>query len=359
MRCQRKGFTLIELLVVIAIIAVLIALLLPAVQQAREAARRSACKNNLKQVGLALHNYHGTFGVFPHGRGGTSSGSDTNNNDGSGFIGLLPYLEQGPLYDMISSTWDNGTNSAQAFGPWPVASASNWYVPFQRVIPSLLCPSSPEYNDPLSDGGWGLARTNYGFSVGDTAYYMRNPTRARGLFGYRTYFRIADVLDGTTNTVAMGEIAGSIDVRAVPGRGIARDRGSAAVDSPIDCLSTASNGRYITGVSVGRWRGSGWTWASGSSGTTAVNTILPPNSPGCMVQSTWQSNSRGQMPVTSRHTGGAHVLMADGSVRFISENINTGDLTVSSQPLTHGGPSPYGVWGSLGSIAGGEVTGDF
>lgn len=359
MRCRRTGFTLIELLVVIAIIAVLIALLLPAVQQAREAARRSTCKNNLKQVGLALHNYHGTYGTFPAGRGGTRSGGDTNNNDLSPFVGLLPYLEQGPLYEVISSPYDDpdSSNTAQPFGPWPLANASSWYDPFHQAIPALECPSSP-----TATRTWTEARSNYGYSLGDSAHQsiMNDRHNVRGLFGYYTYFRIADVLDGTSNTIAMGEIAGSQDVMAVPGRGTVRDAGNGVITSPISCLTMATNGRYnVTPSSdVVSWRASGYTWASGTPATGAINTILPPNSPSCLRRTTWQAEGAGQMPVSSQHTGGAHVLMADGSVHFISENIDTGDLT--AEPLqTHGGPSPYGVWGSLGSIAGGEVTSEF
>src|SRR6187399_3083624 len=115
---RRKAFTLIELLVVIAIIAVLIALLLPAVQQAREAARRTQCKNNLKQLGLALHNYLDVAGMFPHRRGGTDGASATlsNDNHGSGLTMILPYLDQSPLYNQISSTQTFGTTTYAPFG---------------------------------------------------------------------------------------------------------------------------------------------------------------------------------------------------------------------------------------------------
>src|SRR5690348_4004442 len=136
----RRAFTLIELLVVIAIIAVLIALLLPAVQQAREAARRAQCKNSLKQLGLALHNYHDVYNVFPFGQGGTNNGSGSSNqNVLSGVVMLLPYLDQTPLWNQISSGGTFATGTYLPMGPNP----QNWdvYPPWTIQIPVLRCPS--------------------------------------------------------------------------------------------------------------------------------------------------------------------------------------------------------------------------
>ena len=350
---RRRGFTLIELLVVIAIIAVLIALLLPAVQQAREAARRTQCKNNLKQLGLALHNYHDTHGVFPYRQGGTSVTPPAgNSNQGSGFTMLLPYLEQGPLYDQISTPQTfNGTNYG-AFGD-DASDGSNyelWYVD----IPSLLCPSSPQ-DSVMADHGV----THYAFSAGDSGLYSAAGTAAitnvRGMFGYRTSRRFADVIDGTSNTVAIGEITTAIsrNSRQILGA-TARDQGNAVVDSPINCILTAEGGEYLPSIAtVSATRGS--RWSRGVAVYTGMNTILPPNSPSCSIGG---FDVAGQYPAQSRHVGGAHILMGDGAVRFVSESIDTGDL---SQPDIRGasGQSPYGVWGALGSIAGGETIGEF
>jgi prepilin-type N-terminal cleavage/methylation domain-containing protein/prepilin-type processing-associated H-X9-DG protein len=353
-----RGFTLIELLVVIAIIAILIALLLPAVQQAREAARRSTCRNQLKQLGLALHNYHDVAGSFPYGRGGTTGGgrNASNNNEGSGLVMLLPYLDQAPLYNVLSSPQTFGDVSVQAFGPSALAGASSWYEPFGHEIPVLHCPSSQQV-----PGGHfnGTARTNYGFSYGDTATEMGSRVNVRGLFGFQTSFGIRDITDGSSNTIAMGEIASSRDTRSILGRGIARDVGAGILSSPIECFTFANQGvpgQYNAGVSLGVWRGN--VWGSGMPAYTGVNTILPPNSPSCMQSDSWSNSSRGQLPVTSMHVGGAHVLMADGAVRFISENIDTGNIAAPDVTV-HGGPSPYGVWGALGSIAGNETIGEF
>jgi prepilin-type N-terminal cleavage/methylation domain-containing protein/prepilin-type processing-associated H-X9-DG protein len=354
---SRRGFTLIELLVVIAIIAILIALLLPAVQQAREAARRSSCRNNLKQLGLALHNYHDVANRFPYARGGTADGNrnNSNANEGSGITMLLPYLDQGPLYNVISGEWSDGTQSVQGFGVSALAGAGEWYLPYTESIPALHCPSS---SSPAGGIRNGVARTNYGFSYGDTAFQMGSPVHVRGLFGFRTNFGVGDIKDGSSNTIAMGEIATSRDNGSVLGASVPRDVGTGMLDSPILCFTLANDipGRYNSGVSLGHWRGR--VWGSGMPVYTGVNTILPPNSPGCMQSNSWSHSSRGQLPVTSPHPGGAHVLMADGAVRFISENIDAGN-SAAPDVRQHGGPSPYGVWGALGSIAGGEPIGEF
>jgi prepilin-type N-terminal cleavage/methylation domain-containing protein len=160
-RTRVRGLTLVELLVVIAIIGVLVSLLLPAVQAAREAARRMQCGSNLKQLGLALHNYHDTYGTFPYRQGGTGQpapgeGGPGNGNAGGGFIVLLPFFEQGPLYDQIA---------ADGFGPRP------WdanYAPWQVGISTLVCPSD-QAPVTIHDAWYGNheGRTNYNFSSGD------------------------------------------------------------------------------------------------------------------------------------------------------------------------------------------------
>ena len=172
-RFRSSGFTLIELLVVIAIIGVLVALLLPAVQQAREAARRVQCRNGLKQLGLALHNYHDAFNCFPYGRGGTghpdglTSDPLTNNyTRASGFILLLPYLDQGPLWNTITSTQTYGSITFQPGGPRPIGATTTSpafeYPPFMATIPALICPSS----DAITTNKYG-GQTNFAFCWGD------------------------------------------------------------------------------------------------------------------------------------------------------------------------------------------------
>ncbi|MEX1040141.1 MAG: DUF1559 domain-containing protein [Pirellulaceae bacterium] len=357
---RQSGFTLVELLVVIAIIGVLVALLLPAVQQAREAARRMSCSNNFKQLGIALHIYHDTFGSFPYGRGGTGHADGgtlqpqlDNVNRASGFIGMLPAIEQQALYDQISSPQTFNGVSYSAFGPRPGSYPD--YLPFMQNIPTLMCPSAPEISvDKL--GG----QTNYAFSWGDNNRRITGSenvsSRAsvrndrRGLFGFQAQRKMRDVIDGTSNTVAMAEIATSNDPNAVRG-GVANSRGTdPGYNNSIMCLLERDplNPRMLSEGNNRNLRGNGW--ANGVTAYTGVSTILPPNSPHCLQSSNDHSN--GQAPASSYHPGGVHALLADGSVRFIAETIDTGDL---SQRDVRSGTSPFGVWGALGSMGGGEI----
>ncbi|HEY4261954.1 MAG TPA: DUF1559 domain-containing protein [Schlesneria sp.] len=373
----RRGFTLIELLVVIAIIAVLIALLLPAVQQAREAARRTQCKNSMKQLGLALHNYLGTYNVFPYGRGGTghpdetghptaTDTANTNNDHASGFIGLLGFLDQGPLYGAIASPQTIGGTSYPAFGPCPpdasispsTVAANMNYTPFQTKLSVLMCPSSLPlgkiYGGPTNYAFcWGDRVT--GISAGETSPATQRPlTRLnmRGFVSFQSCRPIASITDGTSNTIAMGEIAtGPNDSGYFGGAALAR---STITGSPITCLAqgSRSTGTLSTGTNKAL-RGNGW--AQGAFIYTGFNTITPPNSPACT--STGNDYSDGVASTSSYHPGGTNILMADGAVRFVSENIDTGNMGHSGDVTI--GPSPFGVWGALGTISGSEAVGEF
>src|SRR3990172_5889662 len=206
---RRPGFTLVELLVVIAIIGILIALLLPAVQAAREAARRSQCTNNLKQLGLALHNYHGTYNKFVSLMQGTSADAGCANNQTgtvssrgwlSGFVPLLPYMEQQPLYDQ----WTSQQGIYPPWGPPMNPGCFGDYAPSRAQVPTLLCPSDGGAGDKAAtDPG----RTNFVFCTGDglTGELGSVPADPRGIFGYASFITIAEILDGTSNTIAMSE----------------------------------------------------------------------------------------------------------------------------------------------------------
>ncbi len=362
----KRGFTLIELLVVIAIIAILIALLLPAVQQAREAARRSACKNNLKQLGLALHNYHDTYKGFPPMRGGTvtniaSVNGDMAGEDLSGIVFMLPFLDMAPLWDQISQAVDQGGDPD---GGNP--SVSGQFLFTTNVggeIEVLLCPSSA-----VPDMVNSSPHRSYCFSVGDTiAVDTQTGTlgndlapSTRGMFGFRKSVRIRDCIDGTSNTIAMAErdlgnpgkpidIIGQAVSDAAPTAGTAY--------APSACAATedpSQPGQYLAGSTLlAPGARMGDFWADGRPFYSAVVIALPPNSPSCGTQ-----NGPSIISVSSRHQGGAHALMADGAVRFISENINTGNLTATEVGQV-GGVSPYGVWGALGTKSGGESISEF
>jgi prepilin-type N-terminal cleavage/methylation domain-containing protein/prepilin-type processing-associated H-X9-DG protein len=348
----RRGFTLVELLVVIAIIGILIALLLPAVQAAREAARRAQCSNNLKQLGLALHNYHDSNRCFPFGAGGTGrptppftagwgacDGDNHNCYRSSAFTRLLPFFEQSALYEQIS----NATAGHPPFGPRPWLRS---YPPWQEEIGSLRCPSDGEEQRPWNPPENGLC--NYLVSYGDR---MRNIngnhtlSTVRGVFGRVITLSIKHVKDGTSNTIALSESCAGDGSRHV-GRAIARNLGR--VDqNPTTCLAVVGPNNLITGP-VRPWH-RGRRWCDGNPGRTGFNTVLPPNGPSCS-NNDWLG--WGIYPPSSYHPGGVNAAMADGSVTFFSETVDTGNLSLP-QPGS-GNPTPYGVWGAIGTRNGGE-----
>jgi prepilin-type N-terminal cleavage/methylation domain-containing protein/prepilin-type processing-associated H-X9-DG protein len=364
---KMSAFTLVELLVVIAIIGILVGLLLPAVQAAREAARRMQCSNNMKQLGLALHLYHDAYLRFPYGRGGTGHPDGgtlrplaDNVNRASGFIGMLPFFEQRALFDQIASPQTYGAFSYNPFGPRPTSPQSGPgeidYLPFMQRVPTFMCPSSIEITTTKRGG-----QTNYAFCWGDNnrritgsesvsaRVNVRNDMR--GLFGFHNNRKISSATDGTSNTIALAEIATSNDPNSVRG-GVANTRGTdPAYNNNIMCLleKDPANPSRLTPGNNRNLRGNGW--ANGITAYTGVSTVLPPNAPHCLQSG--NDHSDGQAPASSWHTGGINVALADGAVRFVSENVDTGNLSARD---VRSGPSPFGVWGALGSIQGGEVA---
>lgn len=370
-----RAFTLVELLVVIAIIGILIALLLPAVQAAREAARRSQCTNNLKQFGLAMHNYHDTYHVLGWMRGGTDRGNDPVSNQRclSGFVSLLPFIEQTALYQQITTPQTFGTNVFPAWGPVPWN--GNYPLWITKVAP-FLCPS-----DGVASSAVGGYR-NYVMCVGDTINNncdLWTPTNVpqhpnRGAFGSGitdsnndarwqsvTLRGIADITDGTSNTLAMSETCAGRDTER-------KLRGNLAVVTGFDtnpslCLNTkGTGGLYNDAADV---MASGYVsaarWPDGRTMYGGFTTVLPPNSPSCVIANPddWEY---GIYSPTSNHPGGVNCAIADGSVRFVSETVDAGDPSrvpsdrPDAQPANYAFRtiSPYGVWGALGSVSGNE-----
>ncbi len=367
---RRVAFTLVELLVVIAIIGILIALLLPAVQAAREAARRSQCSNNLKQLGLSLHNYHDTYKAFPSLKQGTTMGPWNNDRGGeaqcnrgflSGFAVLLPFMEQQAIYDQMTAP----ASGYPAWGPVP------WYGTFDPWRPSiagLLCPSDPDSkgSDPDYER---YGNTNYNLCVGDeisdTIWWSANGTgvrKPRGLFGHFSFTNMASIKDGTSNTIAMSEQVVSTQRNRTDIHGNYVQGASIDGTNPAgQCLVYKGPGTSITGTTnVYHIRGVHWAW--GAFVNCGFNTVLPPNSVGC-TNGTSEWGDRHIMPPDSYHPGGVNGLLADGSTRFFSSTIDTGNLSSpepSQQPAPNtGGRSPYGVWGALGSRSGGEPVGEY
>lgn len=327
---HRQAFTLVELLVVIAIIGVLVALLLPAVQAAREAARRSQCTNHFKQFGLALHNHHDTYGTFP-ARGTFGGGWHERINAN---VVLLPFLEQGPLYDQATA---DKTTPAWTGGGWRAVQ-----------VPMFLCPSSP----PAINEGFGL--TTYMYCIGDSLSVMngsnqvgpRDQENLRGVFGLRKGRRFASITDGTSNTILMSERALGSDAARVK-TGFATNV-SGFQTSPRTCQQQASGDRYQNStVAV-----TGYRWIDRRIPFVGFQTVLPPNSPSCLSEGNHDSQYM-LASATSFHPGGVNVLMGDGSVRFVSETVDAGDPNAAPNLSGH---STYGVWGAMGTMNGGETV---
>jgi prepilin-type N-terminal cleavage/methylation domain-containing protein len=374
-RTGRPGFTLVELLVVIAIIGVLVALLLPAVQAAREAARRSQCSNNLKQFGLALHNYADVFKNFPPRRGGTSgnSATDTARQFGnfdrlSAFVALLPFYEQKPLADAIAA---GGTINGTLYypgGPAPWYSNNNW-TPWRQQLQIIMCPSDKILLTPNAS-----AHNSYAFSMGDTVggsakinginvHISGGPDMVlRGPFnGSQRCVGLQFITDGTSNTIAMSERtatgSGNINLRTANGEDIkiaTVSNVSSILTNPGSCYAQARGTEYVAVQIKARF---GSIWCDGQAENVAFNTVLPPNAPSCVNDTNPNADSTGGvLSASSYHPGGVTGLLCDGSVRFVNQNINTGNTAL---PQVTSGKSPYGVWGALGSINGREASSDF
>lgn len=356
---SRFGFTLVELLVVIAIIGILVGLLLPAVQAAREAARRMQCSNNLKQWGLALHNYSSAYNAFPTRSGGTTdgdtAGSLNNSNRGrlSAFIPLLAFIEGGNQYQLIAA----GDAANPPHGPHAWAS----WGPWNTSPPVARCPS---------DGGYtNNTRTNsYALGLGDMVESLMNGVsrQARGIFSPRgsgTTYRFRDITDGTSNTIAMSE---RLCQQSTPHRATnpvavganqvdkllaTHTRISGLINTPSLCFAAANGNYFVNGSEVQARFGIAWQDANPM--YIGFNNVLPPNAVSCADGGINGDSVHLVMPPASRHTGGVNCVYADGSVRFVGNSIDTGNLNARQ---TISGPSVYGVWGALGSKSGGEVA---
>jgi type II secretory pathway pseudopilin PulG len=340
---------LVELLVVIAIIGVLIGLLLPAVQAARETARRMQCSNNMKQWVLAAHNYHDTHQSLPAAR----NLCHTSLERFSATYLLLPFMEQQSIFDQIRVTTTD---------PYPDTGNINGTEVVTKNISTLRCPSDSWGNEPSVTGS---ARNRLGavgnivISYGDGANRLQqNDTglvgdiSSRGMF-YWTSGKTMSITDGTSNTVLISEscVPSNISTNAIKG-GIAVlsgiDLGS-WIWSPSVCM-TIRNGQQFSGTAHGFWRCA--RYLDGMVLYTGFNTIMPPNSPSC-VKNTSELTS-GFYAANSNHTGGVNTARVDGSVSFISDTIDTNGLPDSIQGSYLTGPSPYGIWGALGTPYGGE-----
>ncbi|MCL2006191.1 MAG: DUF1559 domain-containing protein, partial [Planctomycetaceae bacterium] len=400
---ERHAFTLVELLVVIAIIGMLVALLLPAVQAAREAARRMQCSSQIRQLGIALHNFHGTHNEFPAGweqsklnwtrdQYGVGDGNTSRHN---AIVMILPYMEQNAIWDRISEnpdrlTWNIDNNPSE-----------NNISPYILPIPVLLCPS-----DGASFPGNSTQPTSYRMNRGDKPTSFDWDARGRhynsGMFanGRLGAITMAGVRDGTSNTMAFAEgvVMTSSNESRVLG-GIARNietapdfGGGDGFRPPIEWLSVRGAGGmfapgvvYATGAAYdneNQSRGLGRRWAEGRSATpSSVWTVLPPNSPAVNRTGGPEDNVEAWtiVPPSSYHPGGVSTVAVDGSYRFVTNSVDTSSnpparksgVTATGLSLRYidlqgingsgdierySGPSPWGIWGAYGSRAGGESS---
>jgi prepilin-type N-terminal cleavage/methylation domain-containing protein/prepilin-type processing-associated H-X9-DG protein len=327
-RHGRAAFTLVELLVVIAIIGVLVSLLLPAVQSAREAARGMSCKNNLKQLGLALLNYEGALHYFP--------GSGVNPSQYSVHTYVLPYLEQKQLRDLVDPNQPLIFFSGQStLNPAQAQAAAT-------TIKIFLCPSDPQGPTCSAYNSATFAGTNYMVNGGTgTGVFYDTRYQSDGLFWNESKVRMAEITDGTSNTLLMAEtLRGACVTTAASTPAFPRRQGGSlatvaktianqqGTDPPLsDALCTTATS----------WLGShaiAWIW--GQTPQTFFNTHFPPNSPvpDCTT------NGQGWFRASSLHANGVNVLLCDGSARFVSDQIN------------------FSVWQAVSTRGGGETVGD-
>ncbi len=350
----RDAFTLVELLVVIAIIGTLVGLLLPAVQVARESARRSNCMNNLKQLGLGMHNHHDAQKAFPRLQFDNCAPpavctDSVNTWMKGGFVSLLPYIEQNDIYQKLYS---GGT-------PGGGAAYSKWAYPsYQQTINTYVCPSDPFPRGANESPPRGTR--NYVMSQGDRCSGWGGDIR-RGVFIWNWSAppkptTMKDISDGLSKTLLLSERAvGANTSNSI--RGDTAFHGS-ITSNPAGCMSTASGDRYVDPtqiVGAGGDSKTGRFWADGCPYYGAFNTILPPNSPSCSIRLGSGDRVNGVFSANSYHPGGVAVCFADGAVNFIQDQIDSGDPT-AAYPANVTAQSPYGVWGRLGSISSGETV---
>ena len=334
-----RGFTLIELLVVIAIIAVLIALLLPAVQAAREAARRSQCVNNLKQIGLGLHNYESSISGFPTSE--LERFGPSGNVSPSSLAMLLPYMEQTPLYNAMN--FGAGGNSI-----WNSRSDQNWTVQY-TVVNVFLCPS----DTTRLTAAYGP--TNYQSTAGADANNFNSTTSVRtitnvqshaGVFnGLSVSNKMGSIVDGTSNTVGFSEVIKGVGATNTwdplkPGAHVSKLSTVNTNNPQTDYAACKTVDRSAANITGGWPLGAGWWW--GRSGQTRYSHVMTPNTVHCgFSNGSSIANSDSNLDAitaSSRHSGGVNALMMDGSVRFIKDSV---------------GPP---IWWALATRAGGEVV---
>ncbi len=377
-------FTLPDIITLSVVSAIAISLLLPAVIRSRSGARDQQCSTNLKQIGLALHNYHAAYDTLPAGSGGTTGGEDSDSNQGrlGPLIAILPFIEQQKLWEEIS----NPSFGAKTKRRFPSMGPAPWYDPtdyrqWSAAPTEFLCPDSdgpapePVAGPPIvvttlamqpgtdsKSGSLAGMMTNYVACFGDGTYMQgelltkkdqssvaraqRDRAASRGIFSSSRAMKFRDCLDGLSNTLFYSE--------SISGEGSNASLTKIATNvsdlsrNPSLCLA-AHKDADAQWWDVRR----GGRWCDGALAITGFQTVLPPNSPSCLSEN---GSNEPIASVSSHHPGGVHALFADGRVVFLSNEIDCGDPTQPGVSNADGytpadSRSPYGVWGALGSRA--------
>ncbi len=383
-----SGFTLTELLVAITIIAILVGLLIPAVQAAREAGRRMQCSNHLKQIGIAIHNYHSAYQKLPPNLSGTviRSNSVRVMNEGNRrmlgwLVPITPFMEQQNVWEQIATGSDGSPPNYQPMGP---ATWNIFFDPWLMEIPGYRCPSDPGRGAPLYHG-----RTNYAACLGDHAHLVHSGGKNefgyydwdswssglvgtdyfddawvldaarlcnRGMFWSRHDTHFHDVTDGLANTMMVAEIGTAIGDRQAKSNNAFHVRPDSVaylqvnVANCLGSLDPISPGNLLNTVLTSTVFGSrGHMWANGLPAFSTFHAIVPPNGPSCFNR---DFASEGISTAASYHNGGVYVLFGDGHIAFVTNEIDAGNQSARNQG---GGASAYGLWGALGTRASREV----
>ena len=336
---RTRAFTLVELLVVIAIIGILVGLLLPAVQAARESARRMQCSNNMKQLGLALQMYHDSHKKFPRGAytaqvGGCGGVPNHEAHGNSPLTMILPFMEQVALYNSWDFTRGYPCNLANAYK----AKISTFRCPSDLELPFESCP------------------TNYCLSTGPNVGWTTDTSEAVGIIHIRVSRKIADIIDGTSNTILAAEIVKGDGVNGDGDgsgrgfgigdviRGVSLPAGFRRIKPTVTDLQNLDRSARTSFGYANHYGSMGAYWAAPQPLQSFCNTIAPPNPPYANTTdfAIWgATDGPGLFASRSRHTGGAMHLLCDGSVHFISNSVE------------------LDLYQNLGSMAGGEIIGEF
>ncbi|MDO5580245.1 MAG: DUF1559 domain-containing protein [Planctomycetia bacterium] len=331
------------------------------------------CTNNMKQLALAMHNYHDSYKSFPAGRGGphcsygsadclvTTDLDTTHNCLWSGIFYIMPYTEHADLYDTYQA-WCT-THGGKIPPSWKCTHTANSNIRI-KPIEFLRCPSDSNVAIPTDKG---VEKTSYTLCRGDTSYSNNQAAGLmQGMFTVLQRHDTAACVDGTSNTAMISEMVTMLSATEVTNASLrAPVKGGIALslakntysDDPSSCLNYkyASDTAYLNGSQFNTFRGQ-TRFCGRLNDMGGFVTILPPNSPSCMNGNNYYGD--GIYSPQSNHSGGVNVALCDGSIRFVSDTIDCGTLSTAtpgrgSTPST--GPSPYGIWGALGTREGGEL----